>query len=239
MGWQIGDTSRKYEVGSGGPTTVSSGKGDRGGVSYGTYQLSSKTGTCAAFVKRMGYTQYFGLNDPGSIKFSALWKKAPEYYPNFGADQHEFIRLTHYQSQIDLLKKNGIDLSKRGPAVQDSVWSTSVQFGGGTSLIIKVLSGKNVSKMSDADIVSAIQDYKIANNSALFKSSSDAVRASTSNRAKSEKADLIKLARSQPEPTEGDPLIGSIASIFDAISVRQILAELKRSLYSPLMNRDF
>lgn len=34
MSWKLGDTSRKYEVGSGGPGTVSSGKGDRGGVSY-------------------------------------------------------------------------------------------------------------------------------------------------------------------------------------------------------------
>ena len=216
MSWQLGDTSRKYEVGKGGPTTVSSGAGDRGGVSYGTYQLSSKTGTCAAFVKRMGYTQYFGFAEPGSAKFSALWKKAPEYYPNFGESQHRYILMTHYQPQLDFLKGKGINLSKRGPAVQDAVWSTSVQFGGGTSLIAKSLSGKNVDKMSDADIVSAIQDYKIANNSALFKSSSPAVRASTLNRAKSEKADLIALAKTKT--VEDDSLIGSIASIFDAIS---------------------
>lgn len=31
MSWKIGDTSRKYEVGPrGGPTTVSTGKGDNG-----------------------------------------------------------------------------------------------------------------------------------------------------------------------------------------------------------------
>jgi hypothetical protein len=124
--------------------------------------------------------------------------------------------LTHYQPQIDWLKKNSIDLSKRGPAVQDEVWSTSVQFGGGTSLISKALSGQNIDKMSDVDIVSAIQDYKIANNSALFKSSSPTVRASTLNRAKSEKADLIALARS--EPAEDETLIDSLANLFDALS---------------------
>lgn len=187
------------------------------GVSYGTYQLSSKTGTCAAFVKQMGYTQYFGFAEPGSTKFTELWKKAPEYFPDFGEKQHEFIRLTHYQPQIDLLKKNGIDLTKKGPAVRDAIWSTSVQFGGGTSLILKSLSGKNVDKMSDAEIVLAIQDYKIANNNSLFKSSSAAVRESTLNRAKSEKVDLIKLAKIQSE--KDNSLIESIASIFDAISV--------------------
>jgi hypothetical protein len=182
----------------------------------GTYQLSSKTGTCAVFVKRMGYTQYFGFAEPGTPKFTALWKKAPEYYPDFGEKQHEFIRLTHYQPQIDLLRQKGIDLTKRGPAVQDAIWSTSVQFGGGTSLITKALSGRSIDKMSDVDIVSAIQDYKIANNSALFKSSSPGVRASTLNRAKSEKADLIALARSAP--AEDDTLISSLANLFDALS---------------------
>lgn len=34
MSWKLGDTSKKYEVGNGGPGTVSSGKGDYGGVSY-------------------------------------------------------------------------------------------------------------------------------------------------------------------------------------------------------------
>ena len=218
--WKIGNTSRKYEVGANGDsTTVSSGKCDRGGISYGTYQLSSKTGTCAAFVKRMGYSNYFGFAEPGTSKFSELWKKAPEYFPEFGEDQHKFILLTHYKPQIDLLKKNGIDLSSKGPAVQDAVWSTSVQFGGGTSIIAKALSNKNVDKMSDVEIVSAIQDYKIANNSVLFKSSSSDIRKSSLNRAKNEKMDLIKLTQIQQQPTENESLIENIASIFDAISV--------------------
>lgn len=222
MKWQIGDTSRKYEVGKGGPATVSSGKGDYGGVSYGTYQLSSKMGTCAAFVKRMGYTQYFGFAEPGTANFSALWKTAPEYYSNFGADQHEFIKITHYDPQIEHLKKNGIDLSKRGPAVQDSIWSTSVQFGGATNLIVKALKGVDVNKMSDIELVSAIQDYKIANNSVLFKSSSPAVRSSTLTRAKNEKADLIRLAHLHSEQIKGDSLIDGISSIFDAIATDKI-----------------
>lgn len=33
--WKLGDTSKKYEVGpKGGPGTISSGRGDRGGASY-------------------------------------------------------------------------------------------------------------------------------------------------------------------------------------------------------------
>lgn len=214
--WYLGKTSEKYEVGNGGAATVSSGKGDFGGVSYGRWQLSSKTGTCASFVKLMGYSNYFGTTVPGTSKFTELWKKAAIQFPDFGEKQHEFIRLTHYNTQLTHLKKNGVDLLKRGCAVQDAIWSTSVQFGGNTNLIIKALSNKNIEEMGDVEIVSAIQDYKIANNNALFKSSSSAVKESTLNRAKNEKNDLIKLAKN--EPTQSDSIVKNLAEIFDTIS---------------------
>ena len=45
--WALGDTSQRYETGNRGAGTISTGKGDHGGVSYGSYQLSSKTGLTA------------------------------------------------------------------------------------------------------------------------------------------------------------------------------------------------
>jgi hypothetical protein len=48
---QLGAVSAKYESGGRGVETVSSGKGDPGGVSYGSHQLASKTGTMRAFLK--------------------------------------------------------------------------------------------------------------------------------------------------------------------------------------------
>ena len=184
------------------------------GVSYGKWQLSSKMGTCAKFVQMMGYSQYFGNNQPGTPAFSDLWVKAVKKFPNFSEDQHKFIFKTHFQVQCDFLKSVGIDLSNRGPAVLDAIWSTSVQFGGNTSLIEKALKNKQIDNLSDIDIVSAIQDYKIDNNSSLFKSSSDSVRHSTLNRAKDEKNSLIVLAKASNEsgiPTE-------LKDLFDAIS---------------------
>jgi hypothetical protein len=229
MTWEIGNTSKKYEVGQGGPGTVSTGQGDHGGVSYGQYQLSSKMGTAAKFVEMMGYKQYFNGAAPGTSKFSSLWIKRASEDPKFGQDQHEFIRRTHYVPQIKLLQQKGIDLSLRGPAVQDAVWSTSVQFGGGTTLILRALSSKRpVDKLSDVEIVTLIQDYKIANNNTLFKSSSPAVRAGTLNRAKSEKNDLIKLAnqsavtpkKSKSESEENNPVIAAIGSFFDSMAAK-------------------
>lgn len=141
----------------------------------------------------MNYSEYFKGTVPGTPAFSALWKKAPLSFPNFAEDQHEFIKKTHYAPQVAFLKEKGIDLENRGNAVQDAVWSTSVQFGPHTSLIAKSLQGKKVDEMTDADIVSVIQDYKIANNNVFFKSSSPAVRTSTLNRAKNEKRDLLNM----------------------------------------------
>src|SRR5690606_14182281 len=40
--WVLGSLSSKYETGGRGPGTVSSGRGDAGGVSYGSYQMTSR-----------------------------------------------------------------------------------------------------------------------------------------------------------------------------------------------------
>ena len=41
VGWMLGSLSSKYETGGRGPGTVSSGAGDAGGVSDGSYQMTS------------------------------------------------------------------------------------------------------------------------------------------------------------------------------------------------------
>lgn len=116
-------------------------------------------------------------------------------YPQFGEAQHNYIKHHYYDVQCDYLIKNGIDLSKKGPAVHDAMWSTAVQFGPETSLIIKALRGHDLAVMSDKDIVEVIQEYKIEYNNQLFKSSSDAVRKGTLARARAERDDLVALAR--------------------------------------------
>lgn len=199
-GWALGKTSEQFESGGRGAGTVSRGKGDRGGASYGTYQLSSKTGTLQQFLAESGYGAQFQGLVPGTPAFNAKWKALAESDPAFGQAQHDFIQRTHFAPQMALLKKSGLDMSGRGAAVNDAVWSTSVQFGGGTGLIREALKGRDPSKMSDAEIVAAIQDYKAANNGVLFKSSSAAVRAGTLSRARAEKVALLSLAGMSAQP---------------------------------------
>src|SRR5580704_16014750 len=71
---EIGKLSEKYESGGRGPATVSTGKGDPGGVSYGTYQLASKVGRADDFVKRYYAEEFKGLKG-GTPEFTAKWKE--------------------------------------------------------------------------------------------------------------------------------------------------------------------
>lgn len=211
--WVLGQTSKLFESGKGGAGTVSTGKGDLGGASYGTYQMSSKAGTLQKFLDSSPYGAQFAGLQPGSKEFNDKWKSVASTDKGFGDAQHDFIKTNNFDPQMAKLSKSGIDLSGRGSAVQDAVWSTSTQFGGNTSLIQKALKGKDVSKMNDTDVVSAIQDYKIKNNSDLFKSSSDAVRAGTLSRASSEKDKLVALAST---PAAISPSMSAVAATMPA-----------------------
>jgi len=201
--WQLGDSSAAFESGGKGAGTISSGRGDRGGKSYGTYQLSSKTGTLRQFLNESPYGKQFEGMQEGSFDFDRQWQRLAKNDPAFAQAQHDFIKRTHYDKAVDGLKEAGIDLSGRGKAVQDAIWSTSVQFGAGQAggkfgavpLIQKALGGRNIADMSDEQIISAVQDYKLANNDRMFAGSSADIRKGTAARAVQEKERLVALAR--------------------------------------------
>ena len=230
--WKLGQTSERFESGGRGAGTVSTGRGDFGGASYGTYQLSSRTGTLQRFLDQSGYGKKIqemastGKDvRPGDAEFNRAWKELAASDPQFAQAQHDFIKTTHYDAAMKNLQANGIDLSGRGRAVQDALWSTSVQFGAGsakgggaTGLIQKALAGRDVASMSDEDIINSIQDYKLENNDSLFKRSSTAVRAGTRARASRERDALLSLAREDREAVpqsqkDADMLLAARAQI--------------------------
>lgn len=54
MTWELGDTSKQFEVGNGGPETVSSGNGDHGGKSYRSISTIIKDGSSPRLHKTNG-----------------------------------------------------------------------------------------------------------------------------------------------------------------------------------------
>lgn len=151
----------------------------------------------------MGYSKEFeGLTVGGAV-FDSVWKDLAKD-PQFEIDQHAFIKRTHFDPQLEHLHKNGILYHARGKAVHDAIWSTSVQFGPKTSLIIKAIreTEKEPNTLTDEEIITTIQDYKIKYNNQLFRSSSEAVRFSTLNRARNEKTSLLALLKKEIEENE-------------------------------------
>ncbi len=200
----LGSISSKYETGGRGVSTISTGKGDYGGASYGAYQLSSKSGTLQRYLKHSGYDKHFEGLRAGTSEFNKKWKELAANDENFGNSQHEFIKATHYDPTLARLNKSGIDLSKRGKAVQEAIFSTSVQYGTGKAhkLVRDSLKGKDLSTLSDADIVAAIQDRKLASVSSDFRSSSRNIQAGVAKRIVREKADLLQLAAADEVSTK-------------------------------------
>ena len=201
---ELGFVSKEFESGRGGPGTISSGIGDKGGKSYGLFQLSSKEGTLQKFLstfREIG--MHFDGLTPGSPEFDKKWKELALIDPKgFANAQRTFIKKTHSDPTLERLAKKGIFLQDRGTAIQEMVFSTATQFGesdaaGLISSAIKS-SGKNASQLSDSDIIRLVQDRKIKNNETLFRNSNKQIRAGTLARARKEKRKLLALAESTP-----------------------------------------
>ncbi|MCB2047865.1 MAG: hypothetical protein KDE32_06505 [Novosphingobium sp.] len=136
---ELGSLSAHFESGGRGAGTVSGGQNDPGGVSYGTYQLSSRTGTVARFMESEGgdWARLFGKAVPGSAAFSRVWRDVAEREAQaFEAAQHAFIERTHYRPAVaEVLKQTGLDLDSRHRAVRDATWSVAVQHGGAARIL--------------------------------------------------------------------------------------------------------
>ena len=209
-GWELGQTSEVYESGGKGPGTINNylTSNDFGGASYGTYQFASylppttpsgkarpsaKRSPVMSFIKGSKFAKFFEGLTPATPEFDAKWKEiATQYTEEFKKDQHDYVQKTYYDVMIANLQRKGLDLTGFGPAVQDLVWSTAVQFGPArVSIFTEPLAGK--SKLTDADIVNLVSEYKIANVETFFKSSGPSIIAGVKNRYVNEKNSLNNL----------------------------------------------
>lgn len=160
----------------------------------GSTKCPQKMGVVQDFIQLSAYAEtFFGL-EAGTSEFNEKWKSIAKRNPEeFREAQHEYIKRTHYDVQVDAILR-GIEfpISDKSAALHDMVWSTCVQFGPQTKLIKRALQGLTLSSMSVEDIICAVQDYKTANNSRLF-SSSPALQAGLLARAVDEKRKLLDL----------------------------------------------
>ena len=200
----LGELSAKYETGGRGPGTVSTGSGDPGGVSYGSYQMATKMGTVARFVAQTGFqwaADFTGLT-PGTGPFTACWKRiAAAQTAAFQSAQHAFIKKSHYDLlAAKILNDDGLDVNTRSRALQDVVWSTAVQHGGATPIVhraITTLSCNCSDPTYDKKLICAIYAErgrkKPDGNLAYFSKSSPSVQAGVAKRFQNEQQDALAM----------------------------------------------
>lgn len=209
-GWTLGQTSAQYETGGRGAGTINDymNSNDFGGASYGQPQLASylpaimpngksrQTSTRSPLVLYLAFSKYggkFAGLKPATQAFDSIWKQVANDDPSgFAADQHTFIKTNYYDVFCSSLKRNNLDMSSFGVAVQDLIWSTSVQYGANAvSTFVTPLKGK--SQLSDADVVNFVQTYKYNTVNQYFKSSGADIQNGVMARCKAEQASLLAL----------------------------------------------
>ena len=213
-GWILGQTSEKYESGGKGSSTINDynggAGGDLGGASYGTYQLASylpammtngrsrpsaKNSPVMQYIANSKFKDKFAGLEPATSAFDSKWKEvASSNSTAFKEDQHDYIKRKYYDVAVANLQRNGLDLTKYGPAVQDLIWSGAVQFGpANVRAFTETLRGK--SELTDKDIINIVGEWKINNVDTLFKSSSQSIKDGVKTRYKSEKQALLALIK--------------------------------------------
>jgi hypothetical protein len=209
----LGTLSEKYETSGRGPGTVSSGAGDAGGVSYGSYQMTSRNGgTVFRFVTQATFPWRDAFRDlkPGSPEFTAAWKAIAAADPQaFQAAQHTYIKATHFDVlAANVFREDALNVATRSAALQDVVWSTAVQNGPNTPVIARALAA--LKKQGgpppgaagfDRALIKAIYAERGRRNAAgelvYFSNNSAAVQAGVAKRFVDEERDALRMLDGQ------------------------------------------
>lgn len=202
----LGKLSERYETGGRGAGVVSTGRGDAGGASYGSYQMTSKPGggTVGRFVSRADFPfrdNFVGLT-PGGAEFTAEWKRIAAAHPEeFQSSQHDFIKKTHFDPLVQkIINEDGLNVLTRSHTLQDVIWSTAVQHGPGNNIPHRALATLSVGP-GDPDFdrlfITAIYAQRGRKNAsgglALFSRNSAAVQSGVAKRFRDEQRDALQM----------------------------------------------
>jgi hypothetical protein len=160
----LGRLSQKFESNG---KSGAIGFDTKGGFSYGTYQIATKTGTMDKFLRFLitGYASFAdSLQRAGGVvaalagtsSFKDAWT-ALAVDPSFTKAQHQFIEETHYRPFANkLLLELHLDVALRTAVLRDVVWSVAVQHGSSNSIFGNALVGKNASNLPEREIIEAV-----------------------------------------------------------------------------------
>lgn len=203
----IGKHVKQFESGSTGSATISSGKGDYGGVSFGSYQFpsygKSEVGKDSNLYKF--WSTYYGAKYPdvkpgNNQAFKDAWLKEAKSDPQgFYENEYAYMFPNYYGNARDIFSKNGLgNFDDYDRAAQEALWSTTVQLGAGGPSTSKGAfalfkkAGVNTG-MDPTEFVNKLYDTKISSVPTNFKSSSAAVQNSIKSRYEKERSVVLGL----------------------------------------------
>ena len=142
----LGTLSAQFEAS--GPGVISSGSGDAGGKSYGSYQFSSASNvpksffewcqsSTNAYYKSIGDRLSDAYYDGGAgygTNFDTAWKAlASEDADGFERVQRNYVRRSYYEPIVSSIESSvsGFKMSNYSIALRNVFWSRSVQHGAG------------------------------------------------------------------------------------------------------------
>lgn len=217
-GWQLGQTSRQYEIGGRSAGFINVYE-DMRGACYGAFELPSflpkktnkgdsrpshKNSPVLSYIQQSKFIKFFeksssfnlagvDLLEPATGEFNNVWSTVSSNSPKqFLDDQIEYIKKSYYDVMLSNLKRLGVDLSLFGPAVQDLVWSVSYLYGPSrTSIFTVPLEGKT--KLNDTDIVNLVSQYRVDTADYFFKSKGTNFIARIKARSLQERSALLQL----------------------------------------------
>ena len=139
---KLGYISQNYESHSG-IGTISPGKGDKGGVSYGTHQFASAVGTPKDFVDYIGKNEpedsplraLIGPTDFGDFNgaFANTWRKLSGSHPDLLTNVAQaFTDVRYYETPLQKLREKDSELGnliETNEGLNELFYSTNVQHG--------------------------------------------------------------------------------------------------------------
>lgn len=172
----LGSLSARFES-NGNPGAI--GFDSTGGLSYGTYQLAFNN--ALNFIQQSRFADAFAGLRFNSQEFQNRWKEIAAQSPaEFEAEQHDYIKRTHFDPQVQKIAGAGFNIGSLPGVVRDVIWSTAVQHGPGNNIIVAALQrlGQNA---NPADLVRTIYDIRWSNGR-NFASSTPQVQNAVFNR---------------------------------------------------------
>ena len=175
----ITSVSKQYES-SGDCSTVSTGSGDLGGISYGSYQLSSNAGSVDSFLDfaqnypddaLANYGRTLAQYEVNSQEFINTWEEIGQADPDgFGELQDAYAMEVYYNPSCIKLQANYYNVSTKSIAMKACVFSRAIQYGSGNMVELfnnacQRLGYDNLSYVDDArfdyNMIASVYDFLI------------------------------------------------------------------------------